>query len=58
MFIYLRFKMDFIHLLNTKKRKNKNLFNVFYKQKIKQNHHIKIDAKENTKIFQKLKMMK
>ena len=42
--------MDFIHLLNTKKRKNKNLFNVFYKQKIKQNHHIKIDAKENKSI--------
>ena len=42
--------MDVLHLLNKQKRKNKNLFDVFYKQKTFNNNSIKIDAKENKTI--------
>ena len=39
--------MDVLHILNKQKRKNKNLFGVFYKQKTFYDNRIKIDAKEN-----------
>jgi len=42
--------MDVLHILNKQKRKNKNLFGVFYKQKTFNNNRIKIDAKENKTI--------
>ena len=42
--------MDVLHILNKQKRKNKNLFGVFYKQKTFHNNRIKIDAKENKTI--------
>ena len=42
--------MDVLHILNKQKRKNKNLFGVFYKQKTFNNNRIKIDAKENNTI--------
>ena len=49
-FTCLRLNMDVLHLLNKQKRKNKNLFDVFYKQKTFYNNRIKIDAKENKTI--------
>lgn len=42
--------MDVLHILNKQKRKNKNLFGVFYKQKTFYNNRIKIDSKENKTI--------
>ena len=45
-----RLKMDVLCILNKQKRKNKNLFRVFYKQKTFYNNRIKIDAKENNSI--------
>ena len=42
--------MDVLHILNRQKRKNKNLFGVFYKQKTFHNNRLKIDAKENKTI--------
>ena len=42
--------MDVLHTLNRQKRKNKNVFGVFYRQKTFHNNTIKIDAKENNTI--------
>ena len=42
--------MDVLHTLNRQKIKNKNVFGVFYRQKIFHNNTIKIDAKENNTI--------
>ena len=42
--------MDVLHILNKQKRKNKNLFGVFYKQKTFNNDRIKIDSKQNKTI--------
>ena len=42
--------MDVLHTLNRQKRKDKNVFGVFYRQKTFHNNTIKIDAKENNTI--------
>ena len=42
--------MDVLHILNKQKRKNKNLFGVFYKQKTFYNNRIEIDSKQNKTI--------